>query len=338
MKDVAQRAQVSVQTVSNFVNGRLHLMSNETQSRVSQAMAELGYYPNMTARGLRSSATRTLGMLLMDPHAAFLADPLTSLLIAGAGDVTRERGFGLLIQSSREYLKRDMDLLAPVLEGRVDGAMLLLTGDARNRHWYLEQLDRLGVYSVVFDVPLRDVEVDACSVRATDRDSGRMLAEHLLSKGHRRIAFVAAKVPWTNVEERHAGYREALAEAGIEPEPGMELFEAGWEPGGGGEMVAKLLDSGLEPTAIMCGSDLLAIGAIREIKARGLDVPGDIAVTGFDDFVFSEFTDPPLTTVSVPAYEMGRQAALLLIESVEAGSRPSGERVLPTELRLRQSA
>lgn len=336
MKDVAKRAGVSVQTVSNYVNNRSHLMSAATQAKVGEAMAELGYHPNMTARGLRSASTRTLGMMFMDPHAAYLADPLTALLIAGAGDVARERGFGLLIQNTRDYRKRDLGLLAPVLEGRVDGAMLLLTGEAKVRDWYLKQLEDRGVYYVIFDHPLRGGQ--GCSVRASDRESGREMAEHLIEKGHKRIGFVAAGVPWANVEERHAGYREALEAAGIKPDPKLELFEAGWEPSGGGEMVAKLLDSKKPPTAVMCGSDLLAIGAIREIKRRGMDVPGDIAITGFDDFVFSEYIEPPLTTVRVPAYDMGRQAALILIESLESGKRPSGEMVLPTELRRRRSA
>jgi len=335
MKDVAELAQVSVQTVSNYVNGRRNLMGAETQERVAWATEKLGYYPNVSARSLRSASTRTLGMLLIDPHLGALADPLTSLLIAGAGEVVREKQFGLFIQASRTVAK-DPDFLVPVREGRVDGVLTLIAGELDMRLWYLEELDKLGIPYVVFDQPMGDFK--GCAVRASERQSARALTEHLLAKGHRRIGFIAARVPWAVVEERHAGFREALGAAGLEPQPELELFEGGWEPVGGGEMARKLLSSSNRPTAIMGASDLLAVGAIKEVREMGLSVPDDIAVTGFDDFMFAEYTDPPLTTVKVPAFEMGRQAAGLLIESLESGRPVAGERVLPTTLCLRASA
>src|SRR5918998_3209083 len=140
MRQVAELAGVSVQTVSNHVNGRHQYMSEETSRRVARAMAELGYHPNLTARSLRSAETRTLGFLVLDEHARFLADPLTDLVMAGVGDFARENDYGLLIQSARP--SEDLDrLLTPVLQSRVDGAFLLLSGPPSVR---AEQIRRLG--------------------------------------------------------------------------------------------------------------------------------------------------------------------------------------------------
>ena len=155
---------------------------------------------------------------------------------------------------------------------------------------------------------------------------------------HRRIAFIAARVPWAVVEERHRGYCEALDAAGIPYMPELELFEAGWEPAGGGEMALKVLGRDDPPTAIMCGSDVLALGALKALRERGVRVPEQVAVTGFDDFLFSEYIDPPLTTVKVPGYEMGRAGAELLIGRFEGDEPAERQQVLPVELCLRASA
>ena len=335
MKDVALRAGVSIQTVSNLVNRRQHLMTGETRLRVEEAMTDLGYHPNMSARGLRSARTSTLGFLVLDPHVAFLADPLTDLLIAGAGDVARERGYSLLIHGGA-LGEPDPRFLAPVLESRVDGALVLLAGEEQLRLWYVKQLMDLQVEFVLFDQPMDDPSVSV--VRAADRDAGRRLAAYLIAKGHRRIAFIAARVPWAVVEERHRGYREALDAAGIPIMPELELFEAGWEPAGGGEMALKVLGRGDPPTAIMCGSDVLALGALKALREAGLRVPEQVAVTGFDDFLFSEYIDPPLTTVKVPGYEMGRAGAEILIGRLEGDEPAERQKVLPVALCLRASA
>lgn len=335
MKDVARQAGVSIQTVSNLVNRRLHLMTRETRERVEEAMADLGYHPNMSARGLRSAQTNALGFLVLDPHAGFLADPLTDLLIAGVGDVARDRGYSLLIHGGTPG-QPDPSFLSPVLESRVDGALLLLSGEERLRLWYVEQLSHLRAEFVLFDQPMDDPSV--CVVRAADRDGGRRLAAYLIAEGHRRIAFIAARVPWAVVEERHRGYREALAAAGLEASPELELFEGGWEPHGGGDMALKVLGLTDPPTAIMCGSDVLALGALKALREGGVRVPEDVAVTGFDDFLFSEFIDPPLTTVRVPAYEMGRLGAQILIGRLTGVEPAERQRVLPVELCLRASA
>jgi DNA-binding LacI/PurR family transcriptional regulator len=335
MKDVASEAGVSAQTVSNLINGRYGQMSPSTRARVEAAMRKLGYHPHGTAQGLRSARTRTLGFLVLDDHAGFLADPLTGLLMAGVGDVVRARRFGLLVQGARPGSDPEA-LLAPILERRIDGAFMLLSGASDVRRSYVERLLELAVSFVVFDEILPDTR--ALSVRAAERAGGRQLTQHLLGKGHRRIAFIAARVPWAVVEQRFLGYRDALALGDMDPAPELELFEGSWHPGGGQAMATKLLSRSDPPTAIIGGSDLLALAAMRAARLLGLRVPDDVAVAGFDDFPFSALVEPPLTTVAVPAYEMGHAAAETLLQRLD-GEQPSRrELVLDVELRVRESA
>jgi DNA-binding LacI/PurR family transcriptional regulator len=335
MRQVAQRAGVSVQTVSNHVNGRHQFMSRETRERVATAMRDLGYHPNLTARGLRSAETRTLGFLVFDPHARFLADPGTGLVMAGVGDVAREQDYGLLIKSAKTAHDSD-ELLAPVLESRVDGAFLLLAGEPAVRERHIRRTAELTNRFVVFDEPVANPHV--MSVRAANREGGHDLTAHLIERGHRRIAFLSTAVPWAAFEQRYAGFEDALRAAALAPDPDLVRLEAGWEPASGVPIVDRLLRAADRPSAIVCASDLLALGALHAARRLDLDVPGDVAIAGFDD-LFCDLVYPSLTTVRIRAYEMGREAAGLLISELrgelDAGTDRHVE--LPVELVVRES-
>jgi len=336
MRDVATRAGVSLQTVSNFVNGRLDQMSEETQKRVQQALEQLDYHPDISAQGLRSARTRTLGFLVLDEHQAFLADPLTAQLIAGVGDVARDARFGILIQGGSPSDRSD-DLLAPFSERRIDGAFVLLTGDPEVRQDHIDRLRDGGHEFVLFDEVVDDGSIP--TVRAAERDGGRRLTEHLLEAGHRRIAFVAARVPWAVLEQRFLGYKDALEAAGIGIKTDLARFEArGYGPADGADIVRRLLGGPDPPTAIIGGSDLLALATMRVVRDLGLRVPDDVAVAGFDDFDFAALVDPPLTTVAVPGYEMGRAAATMLIDRLGGRQSVVQQSVFGVELKIRGSS
>lgn len=335
MRDVAGLAGVSVQTVSNHVNERFQFMSPETRARVAEAMEKLGYHPNLPARGLRSSETRTLGFLVLDQHARFLADPLTDLIMAGVGDVAREQGYGILIQSSRPSEGSDR-LLAPVLQSSVDGTFLLLSGEREVRETVINRFAELTENFVVFDEPLSGRKI--MSVRAADRSGARQLTDHLIDRGHERLAFIGAAAPWAVVEERLAGFREALAGRGIEPDPELVLLEAGWEPGTAVPIAERLLQMAQPPSAILCTTDLLGLATIHTARRLGLEVPGDVAVCGFDDFPFAQFSSPGLTTVRIPAYDMGATAARILIDRLRGEASGELEQIeLAVELMVRGS-
>jgi DNA-binding LacI/PurR family transcriptional regulator len=325
MRDVAAHAGVSVQTVSNVVNGRSRRTSEQTRERVAAAMDTLGYSVDATARGLRSARTRALGFLLLDDDPRYLADPMTDMVIAGAGDVARERGYGLLIQSGED------GLLRPLLERRVDGAIMYLSGDPARRAAHARRLEALGHPAALFgDAPSASLP----SVTAANRDGARRLAEHLLDAGHTRIAFVAARTSWYMIEERVAGYRAALAARGVAP---LERFHGPWSAEAGEAMAADLLAAPEPPTAIMAANDLLALGVMRCARRRGLRIPEDLAVSGFNDFDFSAFVDPPLTTISLPVYAMGRAAATLVIDRLD-GVHAAPPEEFGVDLILRGSA
>lgn len=336
MRDVAGRAGVSLQTVSNYVNGRFDMMSGETRDRVGRELEELGYWPNAAARSLRAKRTMTLGFLVLDEGARFLADPMTDLIIAGIGDVARDHGYSLLIQAARPDPDDADRLFSPLLEERVDGAFLFLSGAPSVRRKTIRRVHEHGFQFVVFEQAPAGLPV--VSVTAENRVGARRLAEHLLERGHRRIGFVSTRTPWPMVEERLRGYREALAAAGVEASE-LAVTEGVWDPADGARMAERLLELPDPPTAIMCGNDLLALGAMQAIRRRGLRIPADVAVTGFNDFEFARFVEPPLTTARVPGYELGRIGAENLIGRLGDHEAPvSGVRVtLPVELKLRGS-
>jgi DNA-binding LacI/PurR family transcriptional regulator len=331
MRDVAAHAEVSVQTVSNLINQRFHLMGEETRVRVEQAMSELGYHPNLAARTLRSSRTETLCFLLLDEGNRFLADPMTDLIIAGIGDVARDRGYGLLIRAARPH-EPDPSLIKPLLENRADGAFLFLSGEPDLRRWYVDKLVELGFPFILLE-PSDDPRL--LTVTAADREGARRLTEHLISIGHERIAFLTTAVPWPMLEQRVLGYRDAVDHAGLEP---IIVTGGTWTPTSGAEQAERLLGWPERPTAMMCGNDLLALGVIRAVRERGLRVPADVAVTGFDDFDFAQFTNPALTTVRIPGYDMGRAAGEALIDVLGGGGPTDRQPVLSVELELRESA
>lgn len=334
MRDVADLAQVSLQTVSNVIHGRYDEMSPATRDRVLAAMESLGYRANLAAASLRSQRVRTIAVLVLDEHTEFLADPLMDLLIAGVADIARDRGYGVLIQGARPG-RHDESFLRSTREGRADGIIVQLSGTPAVRRSLIDEARALGVDVVVIDE--EGLPADVMGVRAEQASGMRALTERLIAQGHRRFAFIGARMPWAVVEQRVAGFREAIAAAGLTVEEDRILLEAGFEASEGETLAARLLALPDRPTALMCSSDLQAAGALRAVKSAGLRIPEDVAVTGFESFSFSAYLEPPLTTVRVPAYEMGQRAARMLIDRVEGQEAGHPHLVLPTELVLRGS-
>ncbi|MGV9863484.1 LacI family DNA-binding transcriptional regulator [Rhodococcus koreensis] len=334
LKDVAALAGVSVQTVSNVVNRRVAEMSPETRERVEEAMRKLNYYPNSQARGLRSQKTSTLAFLLLDPDPRYLADPMTDLIISGVGAVARERGYMLLVHAAQPD-QLDHGLFMPIQQGRADGALLLLSGDPSLRRRYIDEMQKLTTNFVVFE----DVNDDSvATVTANNRQGAYDMTRRFVDAGHTRIAFIGSGTAWPMIEQRFEGYKQALQDARIVFDPALTRFEGEWDAVTGGRLMSQLCTETDPPTALLAGNDLFAIGAIKALKERGMRVPDDFAVAGFDDFAFAEHTDPPLTTVRIPGFEMGHQAATLLIDRIEGKDPEINTGVLPVDIKIRGSA
>lgn len=335
LKDVAKLSGVSIQTVSNVVNSRVELMTPATRERVREAMRTLRYHPNSQARGLRSHKTHTLAFLLLDPDPMYLADPMTDMMISGVGAVARDAGYMVLVHvSGPEQL--DHGLFAPLHRNQVDGSIILLSGRREVRRQYLDEITKLTGNFVTLAEVVEDPEL--VTVTSDNRRGGVELTRRLIAAGHRRIGFIGSGTSWPMIEERFAGYRAALDGAGIGFDPALTRFDGQWRAETGVRLAAQLCADADPPTALLAGNDLLALGAIRAVRERGLRVPDDVAVAGFDDFEFAAYTDPPLTTVRVPGFEMGRLAATKLIDLVEGRDTRPGSVVLPVELKIRGTA
>ena len=198
MQDVAELAGVSLQTVSNFVNDRHDQMNEQTLAKVSKAMEKLNYRPNVAAASLRSQRTKTIAYLILDQNSAFLEDPLTSQHLAGVAEVADRRGYAILVQSGRPN-QIDEESLAPLLEGRFDGAIIQLSGKPKLRKKSAEMALSSGLPSVILDeVGLSPGQL---GVRADQEQGAFEITQHLINLGHVRIGFIATAAPWAVIEQ-----------------------------------------------------------------------------------------------------------------------------------------
>lgn len=328
IREVAKRAGVSLQTVSNVINGRTSQMGPETRERVLRSIQELGYLPNAHARGLRSQRSATIAFLTVDPSPHFLSDPFHGIILSGMADALRERDYCLLVQvldpdTPAESFRRLYG------QRRFDGAVIHLSGTPAERQRCVRQLNETGCPFVLIE---ERVQGPCCaSVRADNRQGAERAVDYLRSRGHKRIGFLlAADRSWPAVEERSAGYQAAL-QAHRLPGPrewrvDIESIEAAV-----GVMEAVLRrESAL--TALLCSNDVMAVGAVQAAKKVGRKVPDDFAVVGFDDFEFARYVDPPLTTVQLPGEEMGRRAAELLLDYLQDGTSDEDRRFTAPEI------
>lgn len=334
MKDVAREAGVSIQTVSNYINGRLRHMRPDTERRVSEAITRLGFVPNRLAQGLRSTRARAIGLVINHSSRRFLGDPMTAMLLAGVGDQVREDGYGLFIQSVSDATPPS-ELRLRMAEGRFDGAIVFLQGASERRSSIAAHLKEIGLPSILLQEHGRAAS-HLPVVSAEDRAGAKELTAHLFSRGRQDVTFVTAREEWSAIEERIKGFREAHREGGIALSSGAVQRYGQFTHRDAYAACSRLLQQPNHPTAFICGNDLLALGAIRACRDAGLRVPQDVSVAGFDDFEFAEAIDPTLTTVRIDGYEMGRYAARSLIDAVQEGTAPLS-RQFGVEVILRES-
>jgi len=321
IRDVAEEASVSATTVSRVFNHD-HLVNSETREHVLEVAQRMGYSPDATARSLSSGRTHSIGVILPAPHGEFFSE-----LIRGLDDAAQEADHFLLIASSH-YNPDEGKSALESLAGRVDG-LVMMTPRARPDP-LTEDMD-LPVVFVNSD--LRDGSFDL--YRMENREGAAHAVRHLIEAGHSRIAAITGPPGSYDVERRMEGYREALAEHGLAEGP---LVEGDFTQKSGYEAGKKLLDLEDLPDAVFACNDYMAIGAMLAFQESGLRVPDDIAVTGFDDITSARYANPPLTTVRVPVYELGRRAGERLLERIQSSRPPETETFhVPYELKVRDS-
>jgi LacI family transcriptional regulator len=323
--DVAKRAGVAPMTVSRVIN-RSGYFSEEVGSRVQAAVAELGYIPNSLARGLRSKRTQTLALILTD-----ITNPFFTQAARGVEDAASEAGFTVIYCNTDESEKKEAAYLGLLRQKQVDGLLLV---PARSSSKSVDEMDASGIPVVVMDRRLAGGRADV--VRCDSQGGACELTRLLVAHGHRRIAMFSGPPGISTAADRISGYRRALAEAGLS---GAEwVLDGAFNQKSGYELACRALETPNRPTALLAANNFIAIGALKALHDRGLGVPGDLSVVAFDDLPEAMLVSPFLTVISQPAYEMGRQAAGLLLQRLSGeGPREPQEIVLPVKLIERQS-
>jgi LacI family transcriptional regulator len=325
IRQIADLAGVSIATVSRVLNGRGDV-SPGTRELVSRVIREHGYSANRSARGLSAGRTGLVGVLVPLVYPAYF-----SAILEGAAEALSERNLQIVLSPTGHEHDREVSVLDR-LHGLTDGALIVLPEESS------EELERLldGGYRFVVLDPLMPLEERIPSVSAAHTSGADQAMRHLLELGHRRIAQISGPPGWLATEDRRLGYRAALAAARILPDPALEV-QAEPEIVPGREAADSLLGLPEPPTAIFAFNDNIAIGAIQAARARGLHVPGDVSIVGFDDVEYATIVTPALTTVRQPLAEMGRTAVSLLNRLLERERFETLHVELATRLVVRES-
>jgi LacI family transcriptional regulator len=305
--DIAERARVSPATVSRVLHGSLNVSASKRDA-VLAAAAALRYRPNPMAQDLASGRSQTIGVLLPNMSSFW------GRLVRGVEKGVREHGLHLLMATA-EGSDGDRQALDLLVAHHVDG-IVIAGGD----------LADADVVALAADTPVVAVNRslvgrEDCRMVVQNYEAAVVAMRHLIELGHTRIAHIAGPLSHPDAADRRDGYLAALAEAGLPSDPDL-LIEGDFMWRGGLVAMETLLSAGREFTAVFAGTDQMALGAMLALSHRGLDVPGDVSVLGFDDETFSAYCCPPLTTVSQPLFEMGQAAVRSIVARVNGQPYP----------------
>ncbi len=329
IREVAKRAGVSLGTVSNVLN-RPEIVAKETRERVSSAIEEIGFVRNGSARQLRAGTSQHIGLVVLD-----VTNPFFTEVARGVEDLANQAGYVVILCNSDDSVEKEKHYLHVLEEQRTQGVLITpVQSDAS----YLQQFRQRGIAVVLLDRTSRSK--DLCSVAVDDVLGGELAAAHLLEKGHRRIGFVHGSLSIRQIADRRRGVIQAVKTAGLDPDRAIiDITTHAQSAKEGEECMEKLLNASIRPTAVFCANDLLALGLMRGLIKRGLAIPGDMALVGYDDVEFASILATPLTSIRQPKYELGRAAAELLIdEAHNPTSHQHKHIVYQPELIVRESS
>jgi LacI family transcriptional regulator len=333
IRDVAQRAGVSVGTVSNALN-QPGIVAAETRRHIFKAIDETGYIRNSAARQLRGLRSPAIGLVVLDIDNPFFTD-----VARGVDAVASTVDHLLILCSSGGARSREDQQLRLLEEQRVTGVLMTPTG--RRASAFHDKVRARGTPIVLLD--RRSTRRDQCSVAVDDVEGGQLAARHLVELGHTRVAFINGPCGITQFKDRRAGFVAALADAGLTLSVTNDIEMSTVTPAitaaiADGEAAAKkVLLQRKPPTAIFCGNDLFALGAEHAILESGRRLPEDVALIGYDDVPFAALAFVPLTSVRQPSYELGHRGARLLLDEASGISHRHEHVTFTPELVVRES-
>jgi LacI family transcriptional regulator len=325
MKQVAQRAGVSISTVSHVINNT-RVVSSDVRARVQGVIDELRYIPSAVARSLKNDKTDTISVLVPNNSNPYFAE-----LIRWIEDAAFQCGYNMILCNAHGGADKQTAYLRLLMEKRIDGLVLVASGADDEQELMLRHE---AVPIVQLERALPGLEADV--VYAGQEEGAWQATRHLIGLGHRAIACVSGPPDLPRARERVAGYLRAMAEAGLEVPSGRVVHDA-FTSAGGHAAFSRLLDQPHPPSAVFVTSDLMALGGLCAAGRLGLRIPAELSVIGYDDIEGAGYASPPLTTVAPPKRDMARLAIELLIERIRGNARPLHREALGSTLVVRAS-
>ena len=325
MKDVAVKAKVSTATVSRALMNP-DKVSQATRNRVEQAAMEVGYLPQSMGRNVKRNESRTILVIVPD-----ICDPFFSEIIRGIEVTAAENGYLVLIGDCAHQNQQEKTFIDLIITKQIDGMLLLgsrLPFDASiEEQRNLPPMVMANEFAPELELPTVHIDNLTAAFNAVN---------YLREQGHQYIGCIAGPEEMPLCHYRLQGYVQALRRSGITVDPHY-IARGDFTFAAGSEALERLLSLPKPPTAVFCHSDVMALGALSYAKRRGLKVPNDLSIIGFDNISLAEYFDPPLTTVAQPRFDIGREAMLLLLEQLQGHTVSSGSRLLDCELVIRGS-
>lgn len=329
IKDIARVAGVSVTTVSRALNGYFDV-NEKTKQKILAVAKELDYSPNTLARGLVMKKSKTIGLLVSGMSKENVKDNFTFEVLCGINETASTLGYDLILFNTNTTKQREKTYAQLCRERRVDGAIVQ---GIRKDDPYLKEILESDIPCVLIDIPF---ETDSVGYVTTDNIQGAKKAiEHLIQQGRKNIGMVNGHQGAYVSEERLKGYKEKLTEYNL-PIREEWIIDGGFEEAKSESRTYTLLKQHKEIDALFCASDVMALGALKACKRIGKAVPDDISIVGYDNITLASYTNPPLTTIGQEIYNIGAEAADLLINMLE-GTSTNMRRYVDTQLVVRES-
>ncbi len=325
IKDIARLAEVSTATVSKVVNGKDEKISSATRMRVMAVIEESGYVPNRIASSMVTKKTKTLGLIIPD-----ITNPFFPELARGVEDVANKEGYTLILCNSDNSLEKEDAYIDMLQEKMVDG--IIFTASS-SRTEISSALKRVKIPVITVD---RDIDgLKSQKKIVVDNEEGAYEAvSYMVTRGYGKIYHISGPMTSKPAQQRYKGYLNALSDKGVLP-PKDHLLSGDYSGEWGFEGVKRLLEKDADFDGIFCGNDLIALGAMKALHQKGVDVPGKVGIIGYDDIYMAQMVSPELTTVKQPNYEMGYQAGRVLIGMIQGAEKDIELENLKTHLVIR---